>query len=202
VLATGAGAPEGAGADTSLAALRVRALIALGDPVAATRILDRTAQVEADEGLSRAQAEAALLLGRDERACETGQRLQQNRDGVWWLKLRTFCHLISGDPLSAQLTLDLWRQQGGKDAAFEKLAAALAAADVSAKASLNDPLEYALSRRLQLDLTPALASAPPAVLAAVAQDTSATDAARREAVFRGLRAGVVTPIEARAVYTP
>ncbi|NEX94866.1 hypothetical protein G3573_18985, partial [Caulobacter sp. 17J65-9] len=42
VLATGAGAPEGAGADTSLAALRVRALIALGDPVAATRILDRT----------------------------------------------------------------------------------------------------------------------------------------------------------------
>lgn len=202
VLATAGTAPEGAGSDVDLAAARVRALIALGDPAAANRILERTPQVEADEGLSRAQAETALLAGRDERACETGRRLQENRDGVWWLQLRAFCHLIAGDAPAAQLTMDLWRGQGGKNPAFDRLTTALAAADVSAKPSLADPLEYAISRRLQLDLAPALASAPPAVLAAVAQDTAATDAARREAAFHGLRAGSVSADEARSIYTP
>ena len=202
MLAAGAAAPEGGGADSALAAARARALLALGDPNAALTILDRTPRVEASEALSRVRAEAALTLGQEAKACETGARLQENRDGAWWLKLRALCHAFAGETAAGQVTLDLWRQQGGKDAAFDRLAGAILSGSAPGKAAAGDALEYAASRRLKLDPAPALASAPPAVLIAVARDSETPQDARRDAVARALRLGLISAENVRALYTP
>jgi hypothetical protein len=202
VLATGANAPDGAGDDLALAGLRARALLALGDPEAAAAVVARTPRAEASEPLSRARAEAALLLGRDAEACETGQQLQEGRDGQWWLKLRAYCHLVAGETPAAQVTLDLWRQQGGKDAGFETLAVTAIQGAGAPKAVLSDPIAYALSRRLKLDPTPALAGAPAAMAVAVARDAEAAPLARSAAAARALRLGALSPEAVRAAYTP
>jgi hypothetical protein len=201
LLATGAAAPEGAGTDPALAAARARALLALGDPEAAAAILARTAGVEASQPLSRAKSEALLALGRDEEACEADRALQDDRGNLWQLRLRAYCHLIAGQGPAAQVTLDLWRQQGGKDAAFDRLAGALAAgaAPAGTKASLSDPLNAALSRRLALDPASAVAEAHPALLRGL---SAGQGAAARAAQARALRLGLLSGDEARALYTP
>jgi hypothetical protein len=205
VLASGAAAPDGAGSDMALAGARARALLALGDPEAVAVILARTPRIEASETLSRAKAEVALLMGRDQEACDVGQALQENRDGLWWLKLRAYCSLVADQGGAAQVTVDLWRQSGGKDAAFERLMT-VAATGVTGKSApaLDDALDLALSRRLGiLDAAePQLASASPAVIAALASDPKAPPGVRLEAAARALRLGVVPAEVVRELYAP
>lgn len=203
VMATGAQAPDGGGEDRALAAARVRALLALGDPEAASNLLARTPQAETSEALSRVKAQAALLRGDTRLACETGRALQENRESDWWLRLRAACHAIGNETPAAQVTMDLWRQQGGRDPAFERLMGrALGAGGEAPKAVLADPLSYSLSRELDLDLTGSLGEASWSVLAAIARDSSAPAAAREEAASRALRAGAVPPEAVRSVFAP
>jgi hypothetical protein len=205
-LATGANAPDGAGNDAALAALRARALLNLGDAEAAQAILSRASNLETSEAQSRVKAETALLLGRDQEACDTGQALQENRNGAWWLALRAYCSLVAGKPEAAQVTLDLWRQAGGKDAAFDRLATAAATGATNPKtplkASLGDPLNFALSKRLKLDLAPAIGDASPAVVAAIARDADQPRPVRLAAAARALRLGALPPEAVRAIYLP
>ena len=200
-LATGANAPDGAGSDPTLVGLRVRALLTLGDAQAVQAIQSRAADVESSEAQTRAKAEAALVLGHDSEACDAAQALQQDRDAPFELKLRVYCSVVAGQPAAAQVTLDLWRQGGGKDAAFDRLASVAAGGAVSKKAplkaSLSDPLNYALSRRLKLDLT--LDDAAPAIAAAIANDASAPPAVRAEAAARALRTGALSPEVVRTI---
>lgn len=202
-LATGANAPDGAGTDATLAGLRVRALLTLGDAQAVQAIQSRAADVESSEAQTRAKAEAALVLGRDADACDAAQALQQDRDAPFELKLRVYCSVVAGQPAAAQVTLDLWRQGGGKDATFDRLASVAAGGAVSKraplKASLADPLNYALSRRLKLDLAPALDEAAPAIAAAVANDASTPPPLRAEAGARALRTGALSPEAVRTI---
>jgi hypothetical protein len=200
VLRTGANAPDGAGSDPVLAAARVRALIALGDLDGAEAVLSRTPGLETSEPLSRAQAETLLLLGRDSDACETGRALQQGRDGAWWLKLRAYCSVVDKQLPAAQVALDLWRQGGGKAPAYDRLMTAASAGTPAAKAALDDALTYALSRRLQLDLSGAVAAAPLPVLAALARDASTAPDVRLDAAARALRAGAVPAPTVRDLY--
>lgn len=200
VLETGANAPKGAGSDPALAALRIHALIALGDLDAAEAVLARTASVEASEPLSRAKAEVALLDGRDQEACDTGSALQQGRDGAWWLKLRAYCSVLAKQPAAAQVAVDLWRQSGGRAPAYERLMNAAINGGDPGKAALEDPLVFALSRRLNLDMTAAIATAPAPVTAAIARDAQAPAPARLEAVARALRLGAIPVQTAREVY--
>jgi hypothetical protein len=205
-LATGAAAPDGGGADMALAAERVRTLLALGDAEAVAVILSRSPRLETSEALSRVKAEAALVLGHDQDACDTGQALQENRNSPWWLKLRVYCGLVASQPAAAQVTLDLWRQGGGKDAAFDRLATAAITGVTNPKAplkaALNDPLNYVLSKKLALPLAPALADAAPAIAAAVAQDAAAPFPVRVEAAARALRLGLLPAETVRAIYVP
>lgn len=203
VMATGAQAPDGGGEDRSLAAARVRAILALGDPEAASNLMARTPQVETSEALSRVKAQAALLRGDTRQACETGRALQESRESDWWLRLRAACHAMSDEAAAAQVTMDLWRQQGGRDAAFERLMGrALGGGGDAPKAVLADPLSYSLSRTLDLDLAGSLGEAPWSVLAAIARDSSAPAGVREEAASRALRGGAVPPEAVRSVFTP
>lgn len=158
VLATGANGPEGAGRDPALAGARTSALIALGDLVAASAILSRTAGVERDAALSRAAAEAALMGGDDARACAVADALAVGRDDVYWLRLRAFCQDKAGQSASAQLTFDLAQAQA-RDAVFGRLMGAkLAGAGSPGAPSSRNGLDYALSR--SLGLSPAPPAAP------------------------------------------
>lgn len=163
MLATGANAPGDAGTDADLDAARVRSLLALGDAPAVEAILDRTPNLSANADLSRAGAEAALILGDPDKACRIGDQLSVGRDGLYWLRLRAFCQAMAGKTAEAQLTLTLAQQEGADPDYVRLMGVVLAGAGDPGKPSLRDGVDYALSRKLQLDLTPALADAPPAI---------------------------------------
>ena len=163
LLATASIAPEGAGNDAALAAARASAVLALGDAEGASGILDHTPDVSSSAALSQVAAEAALITGRNDKACAFGDALATDRDGIYWLRLRAFCQALAGKTDLAQLTYTLANQQA-HDPYFARLMGALLAGGADAgDASLRDGLDYALSVQLKLDLTPALPTASRAI---------------------------------------
>jgi hypothetical protein len=168
VLATGAPGPEGVGDDAALAAMRINALIAQGGVKEASEIVSRSSGLNQTPSLAQAAAEAALLSGEDQRACEVAARLATGRDDIYWLRLRAYCQLIAGDAGAAQLTYDLAQGQA-RDATYGRLMQARLAGggDPGVPAGRNG-LDYALSRSLGLDM--ALAKPSPAVAAVLQKD--------------------------------
>lgn len=166
VLATGAQGPEGAAQDRELAGERIAALIAQGAVRDAGEILSRSSGLERNPTMAQAGAEAALLAGRDERACDIAEGLATGREDIYWLRLRAYCQARDGQTGAARLTFDL-AQGVARDATYGRLMAAkLAGAGDPGAASLRNGLDYALSRSLGLDL--AAATPAPAVAAALA----------------------------------
>jgi hypothetical protein len=167
VLAAAATAPAGAGNDADLAAARARALLALGDALTAELILDHTAGLSNSAALSETAAEAALIDDEDDKACAIGEALSIGRDSAYWLRLRAFCQARAGKP-AAQLTMTL-AEEADHDPAFARmLPVIIAGGGDPGPASLRDGLDYALSRRLKLDLAPAMADAPPSITLRIA----------------------------------
>jgi hypothetical protein len=169
LLSTGANGPAGVGDDVEMGAQRALALIALGEAKGANAILDRATGAPGSAALSMATAEAALIAGDDDKACRTQDALTVDRGGAYWLRLRAFCQLKAGQKDAAQLTFQLAQQQtpkGGGDADYARLmGAALAGTATPGAANLKTGVNYALSRRLNLDVqsAAAIASASPAL---------------------------------------
>jgi len=168
VLATGANAPAGIGDDPELGATRALALIALGEAKGADAVLDRVPGVAASAPLSMAAAEAALITGADDKACKIGEALSVERSAPYWLRLRAFCQAIGDQHDAAQLTFSLAAQQT-KDADYARLMNALLSGAPAGAANLKNGINYALSRKLGLDVSSAaaLAGASPALKAAI-----------------------------------
>ena len=168
LLSTGANGPAGVGDDVEMGAQRALALIALGEATGANAILDRAPGAPGSSALSMATAEAALITGDDDKACRTQDALSVDRGGVYWLRLRAFCQLRADEKDAAQLTFQLAQQQapkGGGDADYARLMGAALAGTAPGAANLKTGVNYALSRRLNLDVqsAAALASASPAL---------------------------------------
>lgn len=192
VLATGANGPAGVGDDVEMGAARGLALIALGEAKGADAILDRATGAAGSSALSMASAEAALITGADDKACRVEEGLTVDRGAAYWLRLRAFCQLKAGQADAAQLTFQLAQQQtaksGGADADYARLMGAALAGTPPGAANLKTGVNYALSRRLNLDVqsaaalataSPALKAAlapPPAELAEVGRDLTAAEA--------------------------
>lgn len=168
LLATAASAPDGAGADQTLAAARAQALLALGDARGARLALERLSTIPSNAALSQAAAEAALTLGEEDQACAIAQALTVDRGGPYWLKLRAYCQAIAGQTDAAALTVSL-ATAGGKEAAFGRMMNVVinGSGDPGA-ANLRSGVDYALSRRLNLNPAPAMANATPAIAAELA----------------------------------
>ena len=167
VLGAGIGGPEGAGRDPDVAAARVQALLALGDSRTAWAAAERAPGVPTNLNLAQAGAEAALIAGQDDAACRISDELTVGRGELYWLRLRAFCQARAGQADAAQLTLTLASEKG-RDAVYSRLIGPiLAGAGDPGAASLRGGLDYALSRRLGLDLQAARASASPAVASAI-----------------------------------
>jgi len=168
VLATGANAPAGIGDNPELGAARALALIALGEAKGADAVLDRVPGVAASAPLSMAAAEAALITGADDKACRIGEALSVERGAPYWLRLRAFCQAIGDQHDAAQLTFTLAAQQT-KDADYARLMNALLSGAPAGAANLKNGINYALSRKLGLDVSSAaaVAGASPALKAAL-----------------------------------
>jgi hypothetical protein len=140
------------------------ALIALGDASGADAIMDRAPGVAGSSALSLAAAEAALITSADDKACKIGDDLSVDRSNAYWLRLRAFCQARAGQTDAAQLTLTLALQQT-KDADYARLMGALVSGTPAGAASLRNGVDYALSRKLGLDVqsVAAVASASPAL---------------------------------------
>lgn len=164
LLSTGANAPARIGDDIEMGAQRALALIALGEARGVDGLLDRTTGAAGSSALSMAAAEAALITGQDDKACAVQDALTVDRGSAYWLRLRAFCQLKAGQDDAAQLTFQLAQQQT-KDADYARLMGAALAGTTSGAASLKNGVNYALSRRLNLDVqsAAAVASASPAL---------------------------------------
>jgi hypothetical protein len=158
VLATGANAPAGIGDDPELGATRALALIALGEAKGADAVLDRVPGVSGSAQLSLAAAEAALITGADDKACKIGETLSVERSAPYWLRLRAFCQALADQHDAAQLTFTLAAQQT-KDADYARLMNALLSGTPAGAANLKNGINYALSRKLGLDVSSAAAQA-------------------------------------------
>ncbi len=170
VLATGANGPAGVGNDPDLGAARAMALIALGEAAGADAVLDRAPGVANSAALSLAAAEAALIRSDDDKACRIGEALTVDRGAGYWLRLRAFCQAHAGQADAAQLTFSLAQQQTpkqGGDADYARLMGALLSGTAPGGANLRNGINYALSRKLGLDIAAALATASPAVKPAI-----------------------------------
>lgn len=173
-LSTGSNGPAGVGDDVEMGAARGMALIALGEARGADAILDRATGGPGSSALSMAAAEAALITGADDKACRVEEALTVDRGAAYWLRLRAFCQLKAGQADAAQLTFQLAQQQtpkqGGADADYGRLMSAALAGTPPGAANLKTGVNYALSRRLNLDVqsAAALATASPALKAALA----------------------------------
>jgi len=162
VLATGAPGPAEVGTDPAMGAARVMALIALGDAAGADKVLDRAPGVAGSSALSLAAAEAALITGADDKACKIGEALNVDRGSAYWLRLRALCQALAGQSDAAGLTLNLAAGQT-KDADYARLMNALLAGAPAGAANLRNGVNYALSRKLGLDIRAAAATASPAL---------------------------------------
>jgi hypothetical protein len=163
LLSTAATAPAGAGDDMDLAAARVKALLALGDAGVVESILDRTSGVANNPAMAMTGAEAALITGHEDKACAIGEALAGERDAPYWLRLRAYCQARAGKTDMAQLTFTLANQQA-KDPTYTRLmTVVLAGAGDPGAPALRNGLEYALTRRLQIEPTAALPTASRAV---------------------------------------
>jgi len=169
MLATGAHGPAGVGDDADMGAARALALVALGEAKGANALLDRATGAPGSAPLSMAMAEAALITGDDDKACRTQDALTVDRGGAYWLRLRAFCQLRAGQADAAQLTFQLAQNATPKkseaDADYARLMGAALAGSAPGPANLKTGVNYALSRRLNLDLqsAAAVASASPAL---------------------------------------
>jgi hypothetical protein len=158
VLATGANAPAGIGDDPELGATRALALIALGEAKGADAVLDRVPGVSGSAQLSMAAAEAALITGADDKACKIGETLSVERSAPYWLRLRAFCQALADQHDAAQLTFTLAAQQT-KDADYARLMNAVLSGTPAGAANLKNGINYALSRKLGLDVSSGAAQA-------------------------------------------
>ncbi len=188
LMATAAFGPDKVGRDPDMAAARIQALLALGRPREAWAAAERAPQAAANPALAAAVAETALIIGDDDRACRVAEDLTAGRGELYWLRLRAYCQARAGQTDAAQLTLTLASEKQRDPIVSRLVGAVIAGAGDPGAASVRNGLEYALSRRLALDVA-AAKGAPPAIAAAIGPDQAAppptSGLARRLSVTEG-----------------
>ncbi len=183
LMSTGSVAPDGGGADAELAAARIYVVLSLGDAIGARTMLEHTPAVRQSAALSQVAAEADLVIGREDEACSLGDNLAAGKDSPYFRRLRAFCLYKAGDKAGAQLAYDLTEEQA-KDDVYKRLMGAAVSGAQGAQAgapSLRNGIEYALSRQMGLDLTPAMDKAWAPVATVVARDPQAQATAQAAA---------------------
>lgn len=179
--------PEGTDAGYSQA--RLRSVMALNDPQALQNLAARSPDVVADPAV---RADLALALGEIEKACTMADSVSEGRGTPIWARLRAVCHVKRGEIPAAELTANLLKNSGYKDATFFKLLGRLTGVS-SAGDSLDvsgDPLYAAMAGLISQNSPAPLASSSlmtPLQAVSIAKDPKASTDARLAAVFKAGR---------------
>ncbi|MBI1213168.1 MAG: hypothetical protein GC190_17015 [Alphaproteobacteria bacterium] len=138
LLLTSAAPPSGNGrSDESLLALRLNKLVANGWTAEAAALAPSAPRD--DSAARQALAEAMLLQGQGVAACGQPTAIRQSSNDPYWLKMRAFCYLLTGDMQSAQLTIDVMHERQIEDDAFFALASQMTDKTEAKIASLPNP---------------------------------------------------------------
>lgn len=187
-------APEGPGA-TSLIALRIERLAAMGEAAAMGHLL-RAAPPGLDAAaFARAHIDALLLAGDDVAACAQARDLMRGDDAPYWQRVGIFCQAADGRTAAANMGLEMLAESGAAgDPAFEAILLALAGDDDIEIRSLRDPtaLHIAMMRAAGLPVPgDAATSASPSIARAIALDRAAPLETRLLAAERAEAIGVL-----------
>jgi len=120
LVASGGQAPEATDGDAPtrrFGAVRVEVAASIGAAREARALADAMPGVLDDEGAARALARAELNRGTLD--CAKSADTIRKFDGDWWRRLDVLCRAIRKERDSAQLGLDMMRERGAVDGAFE-----------------------------------------------------------------------------------
>lgn len=199
LLLTTALAPEGPprpvpGA-VSLLALRLQALLAMGEVESARALIDASSKRKRDALSARADVESLLLLSRIQEACTAADRHLADHDSTVLSKTMIFCQAIEGQHERAALGLGLMREeQAEADPAFVILVEALAGNEEAKVTSLPSPspLVMAMMAAAQQDLPADVAAASaPAILRLIATSDNVPIDVRLVAAERAASLGII-----------
>ncbi|HZT18721.1 MAG TPA: hypothetical protein VFA23_04915 [Dongiaceae bacterium] len=204
LLLTDAEAPAGRSGGVDLFTARAERLQAMGLAKDAAALLALMPSRRADKTAARLRIDSLLRSGDTAGACKAVDETRgvASADAAWQ-QAQVFCQLHAGQAQQAALGLDLLRDQGVKDPAFFKLAAALGGQKTELD-GLADPsaLDLAMIRSAGLPLPrDAAQSQDPYVLAALAQDRALDPGTRLGAAERAAASGVLSAAQLQQAYT-
>lgn len=150
-------APTGTAKGPSLLALRVRALLALGQVPGALALVKAANTVE-DPAFSRAAVDTYWLSGETHAACGRVLEMVRESAGNGMVEDSAFCHLLAGQQAAAGIDVGLLHDQKGIAPAFFELYDRLTGFRRKPVASLADPTP------LLLAMLAATKDPPPATL--------------------------------------
>ncbi|MDD9877951.1 MAG: hypothetical protein OXR84_10980 [Magnetovibrio sp.] len=138
--------PDGAPSGPSLAARRMRALIAMGEYAAALDLLSAMPRQGRGPGLVRAEAALRLVTKDQASACRLAAEEVSRQSAAFWQKALFFCQVLAGETDKAELGLSLLRETGLEDPLFLELASSMMAAQPATLAALPGlgPLHLAM----------------------------------------------------------
>ena len=180
-------------AASSLGGKKLLALARAGFVEEAQTVASISTASRGDPSTGQAEAVADLLSGDANAACQRNANLSSGRDALFWVRLRAFCYAQAGELDAADLTLGVLRDQGAVDTADESfLMAVVTGAAPKAPIAVENALQYAIARTLDLPLLPShLSNANAGVLVAIAKDVSLDATIRIAAAEHAISMGVV-----------
>lgn len=119
VILTKAPPPPG-NAPRSFAGTRIEKLLSAGF-LNEAGAMAAAAEVPNNEDFAKLQAKAVLLANRADDACGKATETRLTGADVFWLQLRTYCAVQTGDLATADLTREIIKAQGLADPVFDEL---------------------------------------------------------------------------------
>ncbi len=154
--------------------------------------------------IRRIKADAFLLDGNAEDACNVAERARSEDASPFWLQLTAFCQAIDGNQTGASLTVDLLQETGDAPALFAELIDRIlfeisnpgAAQDGNIGGLFDlftpDPLNIAMMRAAGVEMPPGIQlNVPPLTLGALARAPNLSLDRRADAALAAARLGVI-----------
>lgn len=171
LLLTTAAAPAGR-KESSLLALRIERLAAMGDSVSMNHLMRSAPPDLYDNALAKTRLDSLLLIADYVGACSLARDLVRRDDTPYWEKVLIFCQALNERHDAAALGLSLLRERGvEEDQGFDILLRALAGDDTAKLESLAKPtaLHLSMLRAARLSVPEdAVDGAAPAIARAIA----------------------------------
>lgn len=194
--------PTGGDKSRDLSALRVEALLRLGDGAGADALRGLANSVLEDEATALAWLERGYFAGDRALACDSVPGLLERFQHPVWQKWQVICQFAAGQPESALLGLDLLRDQGEKDDIFARLAESVALGAKTPIKGVAEPTASHLALILASNrpFPPEMKVTGAAPLAALARHAGLTVGQRLAAAEKSLNLGGLDSAGLLSVY--